>query len=160
MSEQEGPQGVQGEQGVRGLQGPTGQGTEGEPGQEGAQGEKGERGASGPLPRRVTASFVALVAVAFVITSALGYEIKQNRDVLDRLEVGEAEAIQAHDALCSFRKDLKGRTARTREFMADVEAGRRPPIAGISTNDLQRSLDGQEATLKSLDPLKCKNGHA
>ena len=86
MSEQEGPQGVQGEQGVRGLQGPTGQGVEGETGAQGAPGEKGERGAAGPLTRRVTLSFLAVIAVATLITLFQWNEYRKLDHTTERLE--------------------------------------------------------------------------
>lgn len=87
MSEQEGPQGVQGEQGVRGLQGPTGQGVEGAVGEQGVRGEKGERGASGPLGRRVTWSFLAVIAVATVVTWWFWHENQKLDRTTEKLEL-------------------------------------------------------------------------
>lgn len=151
MSEQEGPQGVQGEQGVRGLQGPTGEG------EVGAQGVQGIQGKAGPLDSRVKTAFGVVVLVAVLISTAQWFAFQEvsdvsdaNRRIITRLEVSEAQAKKDHAALCSFRRDLQRRLADGLKFLADVESGRRPPIDGISTNDLRRSIDGQQSTLDSL----------
>lgn len=151
MSEQEGPQGVQGEQGVRGLQGPTGEGEVGE------QGVQGIQGKAGPLETQVKTAFGIVVLVAILISTAQWFAFQEvsdvsdeNRRIIARLEVSEAQALKDHAALCSFRADLQRRVRNSREFLADVEAMRRPPIDGISSNDLRRSIDGQQATLDSL----------
>jgi hypothetical protein len=58
-------------------------------------------------------------------------------------------------ALCAFKKDLARRARDTEQFIADVQAGRRKPIPGISLADFQRSLRGQRSTIKSLSDLPC-----
>lgn len=146
----EGPQGVQGEQGVRGLQGPGG----GTPGPRGAKGEPGENGHVG---RKVKWSFVSLVAVAFAVSLVQGYQIRENRQIIERVVKNETNALETHAALCTFRADLQRRADNAADFIHAIETGKRPPIEGISVNDLQRSLDGQEATLKSLAPLVCED---
>lgn len=67
----QGPQGVQGIQGIQGDEGPTG----------GEKGDKGDKGEPGHLPRNVTLSFWVVVAVAFAVTSVMGYQLKQVRDL-------------------------------------------------------------------------------
>jgi hypothetical protein len=143
--------GPQGPIGPQGAIGPSGEGN----GEQGPKGDTGERGQAGPLDRRVKAAFVVVILVAFVVTSAQGYAIRENRDLIDRMQAAEAEALEAHQALCSFRLDLLGRANRTRTFIEDVEAGERPPIQGVTLNDLRMTLHAQESTLKSLGPLDC-----
>lgn len=64
-------------------------------------------------------------------------------------------AAETHDALCAFKLDLAGRAVATAAFLTDLRDGARPPIPGITLGDLERSLDGQQATLDSLKSLDC-----
>ena len=146
-----GPTGPQGPIGPQGAIGPAGEGN----GTPGPQGEQGERGQAGPLDSRIKTAFGLVVFVAFAVVTFQGYGIQENRELIGRLAANEAEALEAHAALCSFKADLARRVATSQKFIADLEAGRRPPIQGISVNDLRRSVDGQQATLDSLGPLEC-----
>jgi hypothetical protein len=65
------------------------------------------------------------------------------------------EGQQAHDSLCTLRVDLQRRADDSAKFLADIKAKRRPPIPGITVVDLQRLVNGQRATLDSLQGLKC-----
>lgn len=58
-------------------------------------------------------------------------------------------ALQSHSALCTFKDDLETRRDTTRAFIESHHEG----IPGISRADLDRSLAGQEATLRSLGSL-------
>lgn len=65
-------------------------------------------------------------------------------------------AIQTHDSLCKFKRDLQVRHDTTAAFVTAIETGTRPPIAGISLADLKRTERAQQATLDSLDNLDCE----
>lgn len=82
-----------------------------------------------------------------------------NRMLIARLAVEEARVREltrsTHDALCSFKLDLRQRADNTASFIAEIEEGTRPPIAGISIADLKRSLEIQLSTLASLSDLNC-----
>lgn len=67
----------------------------------------------------------------------------------------ERVASETHDALCSFKLDLKRRYSNGQGYVADVREGRRPIIQGITLADLERSLSNQRSTLDSLKPLDC-----
>lgn len=148
----EGPAGPQGPIGPQGAIGPSGEGN----GTQGPPGEKGDQGAPGPLDSRIKTAFAAVVIIAFLVVTFQGYAIQENRELLNRLSRNETEALEAHDALCTFRADLERRATRAREYLEDVETGRRPLVEGVTVNDLRRSLDGQEATLVSLGTLDCE----
>lgn len=62
---------------------------------------------------------------------------------------------EAHDALCAFRADLERRADDGQAYLDDVRAGKREPIPGFTLTDIQRSIDGQRATLRSLGDLDC-----
>lgn len=66
-----------------------------------------------------------------------------------------SEATKAEKALCALRGNFEERIAASEEYLADVEAGRREPIAGITTADIQRGLDNQLATVNALSGLRC-----
>lgn len=57
--------------------------------------------------------------------------------------------------ICRFVADLNERYDRGVKYQADVEAGRVPIIPGLTLADLQRSIDGQKATLESFRGLDC-----
>lgn len=63
------------------------------------------------------------------------------------------EASQNRAAFCKFRGDLEQRVDNTQTFL-DEHPGPEP-IPGIPRATLQRSLDGQRATVKSLSNLDC-----
>lgn len=67
----------------------------------------------------------------------------------------ETIAGRTHEALCDFKADIERRELTTREFREDIELGRRPPIPGISVNDLARSESNLRQTLESLSDLRC-----
>lgn len=60
-----------------------------------------------------------------------------------------------HGVLCDFKADIERRERTTREFREDIESGERPPIPGISVNDLARSESNLRQTLDSLSELRC-----
>jgi hypothetical protein len=94
------------------------------------------------MSRRTLMWVVLLLAVIFALW------FNQDRGL-------KAVAAETHAALCALKNDLAGRKARSEEFLADVHAGRRPRIEGISDNDLRRSIDNQQDTLDVLSELSC-----
>jgi hypothetical protein len=59
-------------------------------------------------------------------------------------------------ALCTFRDDLQHRYDEGVKFLVNHPDG----IPGISAADIQRSLENQKATLKSLEELPCIGGES
>jgi len=57
-------------------------------------------------------------------------------------------------ALCTFKEDLQQRYDDGVKFLVNHPEG----VAGISPGDIQRTLDNQRATLKSLAELPCTHG--
>lgn len=66
-----------------------------------------------------------------------------------------AQATQAEDALCALRQNFEERIAASEEYLADVKAGRRKPIAGITNADIKRGIDNQRQTVVALSGLRC-----
>ena len=68
----------------------------------------------------------------------------------------ETTANKNRKYMCNFVVDLHARYQAGLDYRADVEEGRRPIIPGLTFADLQRSLDGQKATLESFRGLDCE----
>lgn len=66
------------------------------------------------------------------------------------------QTSQAERALCALRADVEARVANAERYLADVKAGRREPIRGITVADIKRSLRDQRRTIDSLMILDCK----
>ncbi len=156
-----GPQGVQGVQGIEGIQG---QGAQGIPGTPGAKGDTGKTGSM--FPHSVTRSFLVMGIVFTLVVAAMGYQqyvIGEQQAQLDDQQQGLADLVVANrkiikttnDALCNIRADLADRVQAAEDYLADVEAGRRQAIQGITEADINRTLAGQKTTLKGLRPLIC-----
>lgn len=107
-------------------------------------------------------SFLVLVLLFTAVLAAFAYSLIQNhRQTAAVQRLAEQNRIivlqgkQAHDALCVFRADLDRRAVDGENFIADLVAGRRDPIPGITIADLQRSVAGQRSTLEALSNLDC-----
>jgi hypothetical protein len=94
-------------------------------------------------------AFVALVVVAILVS--LGYW-----RTLTNVEDLSRRNSEARVALCAFKANLADRERAGTKFLADVRSGARPPVQGISENDLEMSLTAQRATLKALAHLTCE----
>ena len=78
-------------------------------------------------------------------------------------------AARAEAALCELAANTRGNLsedrkakARTQKYLADVKAGKRKAVPGITANDIkegldsrQRSIDRQVRTVKALGGLDC-----
>jgi len=84
--------------------------------------------------------------VAFSIIVAYGFLLIQRQ--VDR-------NAQAKTALCSYAANLQEQVDQSRQYLADVEAGRRPRIQGITDEDITLQVRRQQAVLDSLDDLHC-----
>ena len=67
----------------------------------------------------------------------------------------ENRASKAEDALCTLRADLEERVVRSRDYLDDLDLGRREPIPGISRADIVQSIENQDRTIRALSPLDC-----
>lgn len=67
-----------------------------------------------------------------------------------------SEGHQAHDYLC-YQKTvvIPQRIKSTKDYLADIEAGRRAPLPGITKADFQQSIKRDEASLKALALVTC-----
>lgn len=98
----------------------------------------------------------AIVVILTVISSCRVENVARDARELSRQNrVLVKDGLQAHDALCVFRDDLDNRADQGEQFIADIVAGKRDPIPGITIPDLQRSVAGQRSTLKALSVLDC-----
>lgn len=84
-----------------------------------------------------------LVLIAVVAVTLVGYY------------KNDAKLLTTHNALCSFKLDLQVRYETGAQFIADIKAGKRPPIADITIEELERSSENQRRTLDSLSALDC-----
>lgn len=98
----------------------------------------------------LAAAVVSLLAIGAVVTAVVLRVQDQNRF--------EALARETHESLCALKTDVKNRADNTERFIEQIRRGERPPISGISTADLERSLASQRATLLALITLKCTEG--
>ena len=111
--------------------------------------------ASIALPLAFIALIPALIGI-WMLDNETDARINANREHLEEIDMLAADGVEAKRALCVFRDDLARRTSAAEEFITLIIRGERPPIGGISTADLQRSLKGQQATLAALSDLKCQ----
>lgn len=102
--------------------------------------------------RVVWAAVVICVAAIVLAGTSVVYSVITNRGTAER---ADEFARSTHDALCTFKTDLRVRVENTERFLDEIESGVRPPIPGISNGDIQRSIDNQRATLRSLASLEC-----
>lgn len=162
-----GPAGDKGAHGQAGDMGLTG--VQGDVGHEGPKGERGDTGPEGKsslLARHVSVSFVLIVLVTTLVLAAMGYAITKARDVssknteliasIDRQQ-NEIQRIarQTHDALCAQRVKDTHDIERSRQYLADVKAGKRKPIIGITEEDILFSIADEQAKVDSLSELTC-----
>lgn len=99
------------------------------------------------------------ILIALAVFAGLNYSTNREqeahiRTVIARNHVLAVQGKQAHDALCVFRADLRGRADASEQFMRahpDVLAR-----LGISPADMARSIASQRATIRSLSILNCK----
>lgn len=88
---------------------------------------------------------LAAIVLAFVY---FAWATAQQNVILAR----QAEAAdRTEQALCILRADLEARVATSQQFLADHPNG----IPGISTSDLQQSIDNQTRTVLALQLLEC-----
>lgn len=165
-----GDKGAHGQAGDVGLTGQTGlTGHEGIPGEKGERGDTGLQGKSTILSRHVSVSFLLLAVVGSIVLGILTFNILQNRGLIRDLDEQQLQldrqqkaiaalSVSTNRALCSFVSNLRQRVESSEAYLADVQAGRRQAIQGITEQDIKQSLNGQKATLASLEPLHCPNG--
>jgi hypothetical protein len=91
------------------------------------------------------------ILAAWVISFSLivGYALHLERDQANRGD-------QARAALCVFAVNLQNQINSSRQYVDDVRAGIRPPIPGVSANDIAISIHRQQITINSLKSLHCK----
>jgi hypothetical protein len=94
--------------------------------------------------QKVTLSFVAIVAISFVVLAFMGWQINENR-------ARTSEGRQAHDAICALKGDLARRIEASQDFLAAHPTG----IDGISATDISLSIANQQLTLDALSPVRC-----
>jgi hypothetical protein len=65
------------------------------------------------------------------------------------------QASKAEVALCALRADLEVRAESSQEYLADLDAGRREPIPGITRRDITDGIQNQRRTIRALGSLEC-----
>lgn len=111
-------------------------------------------------------AYLALVAGLLVVVARQENTIndvqtiaRENRTLIQRVEMLTTDArragVDTRSAICRFVVDLDRRNQQTEDFIAELKAGTREPIPGISIADLERSDQGQDATIKSFENLDC-----
>jgi hypothetical protein len=63
---------------------------------------------------------------------------------------------KAHDALCVYRADLQSQLDSSRQYLADISAGRRKIVPGLSAADITNGIRRQQASVDALRDLGCK----
>lgn len=155
-----GPKGDHGQHGDEGIQGKLGErGDKGQKGERGDTGDQGEPGKSSLLTRNISLSYLVLAIVASLILGVLGWNIAQNRAVIDDVHDQQVKiaalAKSTNSALCSFKADLQRRIDNSQKYIDDVKAGRRQIIATITIAELETSVANQRATIRGLAMLPC-----
>lgn len=119
-------------------------------------------GANTVVSRNISVSFGVLILAAAVAFAILGWNVWQNHKALDEAHSNRREvralAVSTRDTLCIVRTNLAGRLARAEEYNADVKSGKRPLLPGFSLRELEKDVADQQATLKGLGTLVCKEG--
>lgn len=63
---------------------------------------------------------------------------------------------EAHDYLCYQKKVvIPGRINSSLKYLVDVQEGRRKPVPGITTADIQSSVERDEAVIRALSRVSC-----
>jgi hypothetical protein len=62
---------------------------------------------------------------------------------------------QAQRALCTLRQDFEGRVQSSRDYLYDLDTGRREPLPGITRADIVTGIKNQERTIRALGNLDC-----
>lgn len=94
--------------------------------------------------RWLAVATVMLYLAVVAIGGAVWHQSRVSRD----------ETRTTHDALCTYRKNLKDAAASSRAFLKEHPNG----IPGISAAQIRQSIGRQEATVASLAILKCADG--
>jgi hypothetical protein len=84
--------------------------------------------------------------MGFTLVTAWGFHLINNR---------AHENSRSRTALCTLRQDQQVQVDNLRKYAADVEAGRRPRIAGVSDADITQSIRRTQAVIDSLEVLHC-----
>lgn len=111
-------------------------------------------------------AYIILVVVAALAISVQTYVLVHQQRRLDRQQDQTVALIhqnrmlakqgaQARDAFCALRIERIQQIQQTKDYIADLEAGRRQPIPGITIADLKRSLLTPEGTLRATSDLGC-----
>lgn len=104
--------------------------------------------ALGSLKSRLDQLILATVALflVLILVTSLGWYI-----VIDQRNDIKEVATRTNMALCTFRDDLQQRIDSSKKFLRDHPNG----IQGITPEDIQRSIEGQQRTIDSLSILNC-----
>ena len=93
---------------------------------------------------KVLRAQVVNILILAVVALVAAYSARQGSQIDDL-------AIQTHDTLCTFKRDLEVRYETGLQFLQEHPNG----IPGISAADIQRSLTNQLSSLDSLSELEC-----
>lgn len=66
------------------------------------------------------------------------------------------QTSEAERALCALRLNLEVRVADSEKYLADVRAGKREPVRGITEADIRTSIRNQRQTIDALSELDCR----
>jgi hypothetical protein len=97
------------------------------------------------MKHRVELSFIAVVAVSFLVLVVMAWQIKATRDLA-------AQGEEAHVALCALRVDLERRVQASQDFLREHPEG----IPGIPTATIKQGIDNQKKTIDALGFLECE----
>ena len=62
---------------------------------------------------------------------------------------------QAKTALCAYRQNLQDQIDDTRQFLQDIDSGKRQAIPGITRSDLTQTIRRQQGVVDALKNLDC-----
>jgi hypothetical protein len=180
-----------GERGATGDHGQRGdKGTTGDPGQKGETGETGDRA---KMDRSVVRAFIGMVAVIVFALAVMGYYInetrsvsqqshtlaeqnhdlivhvrtlnRQNRSLILNVKTLALEGVKAKRGICSYKQDLRRRTAEAKRAVKTAKAYLREHPNGTSSFSrtlIEASIAQQQNTYKrtraaflSLSDLDC-----
>jgi predicted negative regulator of RcsB-dependent stress response len=89
--------------------------------------------------------YAALVLIGAFSIALIGWQLREQNQQIDEV------AMANQQALCALRNDLERREETTERFLQEHPNG----IPGISSQQLQESLENQRRTIRALRFIEC-----
>lgn len=105
-------------------------------------------------PKRITAAFIAVVVVSFLVLTSFAYVVKETRDLAHANEELLVEVSKSHDVQCAQRDDLDKAIEQTQTILDENPKAK--IIFAIPRKLFEDSLARNKQTRENLSILDCE----